>query len=436
MNKPAGWIETRLGEVCSIEIGGTPSRQIPSYWDVEHATQNAWVSIKDMNRRLILDTAEQISDEGVKHSNAKLRPAGTILLSFKLTIGRVAVVGTPLYTNEAIAGLNPTRDLKSAYLYHGLQFWNLLQDVDQAVKGATLNKEKLKRIAISFPRLTCEQAKIAEILSTVDQAIEQTEALIAKQERIKTGLMQDLLTRGIDENGNLRSEETHEFKDSPLGRIPVEWDSGPLFERRLIGRPHLKTGPFGSSLKLEHWRPTGVPVITIGALGAGRLIESELLHVSESTAMRLQNYRLEIGDIVFSRVADVGRSAVISGDQRGWIMSSNLMCISLDLKQVNAYFLQAQLSYESRIRQQILSSVNAGGRDVANTEILNSLQFLWPSLTEQTRIMDCLEALDNRINCAVKELDKLCQVKTALMQDLLTGKVSVAPLLTEEEGSV
>ncbi len=305
------------------------------------------------------------------------------------------------------------------------------KDIQPFIVGGTrtkLNQSVLQSITIQLPERESEQTKIAEILSTVDQAIDQTEALIAKQQRIKTGLMQDLLTRGIDENGNLRSEEPHEFKDSQLGRIPVEWESGPLFERRLIGRPHLKTGPFGSSLKLEHWRPTGVPVITIGALGAGRLIESELLHVSESTAMRLQNYRLEVGDIVFSRVADVGRSAVISVDQHGWIMSSNLMCISLDLKQGNAYFLQAQLSYESRIRQQILSSVNAGGRDVANTEILNSLQFLWPPLMEQTRIIDCLEALDNRTNCAVKELDKLCQVKTALMQDLLTGKVSVAPL--------
>ena len=69
-----------------------------------------------------------------------------------------------------------------------------------------------------------EQTKIAEILSTVDRAIEQTEVLIAKQQRIKTGLMHDLLTRGIDKHGNLRSEQTHRFKDSPLGRIPVEWE--------------------------------------------------------------------------------------------------------------------------------------------------------------------------------------------------------------------
>ena len=79
--------------------------------------------------------------------------------------------------------------------------------MDQAIKGATLNKAKLKKIEFEYPSAKPEQTKIAEILSTVDWAIEQTEALIAKQQRIKTGLMQDLLTRGIDEHGNLRSED-------------------------------------------------------------------------------------------------------------------------------------------------------------------------------------------------------------------------------------
>ena len=87
-----------------------------------------------------------------------------------------------------------------------------------------LNQSALRSITICLPEQEYEQNKIADILSTVDQAIDQTEALIAKQQRIKTGLMQDLLTRGIDEEGNLRSEDTHEFKDSPLGRIPVEWE--------------------------------------------------------------------------------------------------------------------------------------------------------------------------------------------------------------------
>jgi len=73
-----------------------------------------------------------------------------------------------------------------------------------------------------------ERSKIAEILSTVDRAIEQTEALIAKYQRIKTGLIHDLLTHGIDENGSIRTEATHKFKDSLLGRIPAEWAVGTL----------------------------------------------------------------------------------------------------------------------------------------------------------------------------------------------------------------
>ena len=108
--------------------------------------------------------------------------------------------------------------------------------MDQAIKGATLNKQKLKKILFEYPESEAEQAKIAEVLSTVDRAIEQTEALIAKQQRIKTGLMQDLLTRGIDEHGNLRSEQTHKFKDSPLGRIPVEWECKEL-SQVLVQRP-------------------------------------------------------------------------------------------------------------------------------------------------------------------------------------------------------
>lgn len=81
---------------------------------------------------------------------------------------------------------------------------------------------------VLVPVKTVEQSKIAEVLSEMDRAIEQTKALIAKQQRIKTGLMQVLLTRGIDVYGNLRSEQTHKFKDSPLGRIPAEWDAMPL----------------------------------------------------------------------------------------------------------------------------------------------------------------------------------------------------------------
>jgi type I restriction enzyme S subunit len=98
-----------------------------------------------------------------------------------------------------------------------------------ARQGKTVDFERLFNEYIPLPPLP-EQRKIAEILETVDNAIEKTEKIIEKYKRIKQGLMQDLLTKGIDEKGNIRSEKTHKFKDSPLGRIPEEWEVGDDWE--------------------------------------------------------------------------------------------------------------------------------------------------------------------------------------------------------------
>ncbi len=117
------------------------------------------------------------------------------------------------------------------YLYYTLLSQPSQSQIDAQISGSAqpgLKRDYLRGVFAYIPDALSEQTKIAEILSTVDQAIEQTEALITKQQRIKTGLMQDLLTRGIDEHGNLRSEQTHQFKNSPLGRIPIEWDVKPI----------------------------------------------------------------------------------------------------------------------------------------------------------------------------------------------------------------
>jgi len=426
-----GWTNGTLGGLCSIEIGGTPSRSNPEYWDSAKDTSNRWVSIRDLNRRIICETAEQITDLGVRNSNVKQQPKGTVLLSFKLSIGRVAFAGCDLYTNEAIAGLH-SEELTPEFLFYGLQQWNLLQNVDQAIKGATLNKDKLKKIEFDYPESEVEQTKIARVLSTIDRAIEQTEALIVKQQRIKTGLMQDLLTKGIDEYGNIRSEATHAFKDSPLGRIPVEWEVAPMSAFQLPGRPYIKTGPFGSSLNTKHWVEDGVPVITIGSLGDSGFLKQELLYVSESTAQVLSPYRVISGDIVFSRVADIGRALVITAEQDGWIISSNFMRISLNEADVLPSFLYRAIVFNPITRDQLRIFSNASGREVVNTAILSALLFAWPGPIEQKQINNQLDRVDGTINKSRQALEKLTSLKRGLMHDLLTGKRRVTALLTDK----
>lgn len=295
-----GWKKGTLGDLCTIEIGGTPSRNNPDFWDSGKETRNHWVSIKDLNGRVVSETAENITDLGVRNSNVKLQKAGKVLLSFKLSIGRVAFAGCDLYTNEAIAGLR-SETMEPEFLYYGLQQWDLLQNVDQAIKGATLNKEKLKQIEFEYPALKSEQTQIATILSTLDQAIEQTEAIIAKQQRIKAGLMQDLLTKGVDEHGVIRSEATHDFKDSPLGRIPVEWEVTQLSELAdaIDPQPDHRTPPQVDD---------GIPYIGISDFKKDGSIDFASSRKISLAAYQKQvgSFNVEAGDFIFGKIGTIG----------------------------------------------------------------------------------------------------------------------------------
>ena len=157
-----------------------------------------------------------------------------------------------------------------------------------------------------------EQSKIAEVLSTVDRAIEQTEALIAKQQRIKTGLMQDLLTRGIDEHGNLRSEQTHEFKDSPLGRIPVEW------ELRSLGQCVRADAPICYGILMPgQGVDNGVPVIKVKDIIGGRIVQDNLLLTDHRIDRQYRRSRLRSEDLVITIRGTTGRLAVVPPELDG-----------------------------------------------------------------------------------------------------------------------
>ena len=418
---PEDWKIGQLGELCSIEIGGTPSRNNLAYWDAGKTTDNYWVSIKDLSQRIVVTTDEKISDLGVRNSNVKLQSAGTVLLSFKLTIGRVAYAGVDLYTNEAIAGLR-SEALDPDFLFHGLQSWDLLQGVDQAIKGATLNKAKLKEIAFAYPEAKKEQIQIAAILSTIDKAIEQTEAIIAKQQRIKTGLMQDLLTRGIDEHGNLRSEDTHAFKDSPLGRIPMEWDVSIINECVQADAPIcygiLMPGAFYDG---------GVPVIKVKNVFDGRVSTDDLLLTSPAIDRLYKRSRLKSGDLLLTIRGTTGRVALVPAELDGANITQDTARIRLVERHSSRYFYHLLQAFY--VQDQI--ALHTLGQAVKGINIgeIKKIQIKIPGKHEQDLIAKQLDELYDAYNSTLQQLAKLRRQKTALMQDLLTGKVRVTALL-------
>jgi hypothetical protein len=140
-----GLIYTELKDVCDMQIGGTPRRDNPEFY----GGNNLWVSVRELNNNVINDTKEHITDIGVEQSNVKLIPENTVLYSFKLSIGKIAITGKPLYTNEAIAGLliKNKKELLTKYLYYALCFINTFSSKG-CIGNGSLNKSSLGKVKI------------------------------------------------------------------------------------------------------------------------------------------------------------------------------------------------------------------------------------------------------------------------------------------------
>jgi len=179
-----GWRTKRLGELCEIELGKTPARANSTYWDEKRETDNVWLSIADLLKAeeyTVVDSKEYVSDKGA--AMCKLVPKGTLLVSFKLTLGRLAFAGRDLFTNEAIAALTiiDESELAKEFLFYFLHYfdWVRAAENDVKLKGMTLNKAKLKEMAVHFPPLL-EQRRIVGIL---DEAFDGIATAKANAER-------------------------------------------------------------------------------------------------------------------------------------------------------------------------------------------------------------------------------------------------------------
>ncbi len=373
------------------------------------------------------------SSTEVKSCDRWLLDAPAILMG----TGGVATVhlgqGQFAYSTDTWAFRPSGKRTKVSFLFRQLE--HLLPKIDHlGFEGSGLRhlqKSFIRNLRLLLPDED-QQGKIVEVLDTLDAAIRGTEAVVAKLRAMKQGLLHDLLTRGIDANGDLRPpqpEAPHLYHQTPLGWLPKEWGTSKLPNLAMSNRPVIRTGPFGSSLKGEHWREVGRPVITIGSFGDSSFIVEELLFIDEKKARGMLEYEVHPGDLVFSRVADVGRSLVVTEEQAGWIMSSNLMRISVEPRKLIPTLLHAQLRYSARLRKQMSQLVNSAGRDVANSAVLLALDFVVPSQEEQQQIDDAIAASDGTLANEERKLDKLRLQKSGLMDDLLTGRVPVTPLL-------
>ncbi len=422
MMLPDGWVIQPLAEVAQIAMGQSPDSK---YYSEEE------VGLP------FLQGCSEFGGRYPKHAiycshSKRIGCAGSILLSVRAPVGRLNIANRDYVIGRGLAALKGTR-VTQDFLEHFLIFQEpKFKLVSQGSTFEAINSSELKQWPILRPKDKAEQSKIAEVLSTVDRAIEETEALIAKQQRIKTGLMQDLLTRGIDEHGNLRSETTHEFKDSPLGRIPVEWECKEL-SQVLVRRPRNGLYKPGSLIG------RGTLLVGQTSITRDRRLDFSICRRAVVSPSEIETFGLAHGDIlvtrVFATVDGVGQPVLVDSPPDTAVYESNMLLLRPAASIINSLLLFTWLR-SAATRRRVRCSVNASNQVSVNQMVLNSLPVPVPSISEQKRISQALGQIDATVQCTDVSLQKLRLLKAGLMKDLLTGDRRVTALLGSPEQAV
>ena len=415
-----GWVQCPLEKLTSLIKDGTHG----THKDVDDGIP--LLSAKDVRDGIfeIPYECRRISKADYEsiHKKYEIQPKD-ILLTVVGTIGRTYIMrGTePRFSIQRSVAVIRADGVKPEYLYQYLRsraFQANLKEFTNASAQGGVYLGSLAKCTVKLPTTLPEQSKIAEILSMMDGAIEQTEALIAKQQRIKTGLMQELLTRGIDEHGNLRSEQTHKFKDSPLGRIPVEWEASTLGK--------LAEFQSGYAFRNQELTENGWRVVRISNLHKP---DFPYWHYEGQVKQR---WIIRSGDILFSWAGVAFSIDCVRYIGPDALMNQhiyNFKFATEDIKTFVYYFIQ---SYLPKLRTEIEGG--AGQLHLTKAKI-QSIGVPQLKDDELKRTVMILERLEDILNGYRNSLLKAKTLKTALMQDLLTGRKRVTPLLNDEEVS-
>lgn len=363
---------------------------------------------------------------------------GDLLITKDGTIGKIAYVQDCPEQAVLNSGVFLLRcsdgSFQHRFLYHVLTSHHFDEFLRRNLAGSTINhlyQYVFERFSFVVPE-DKQQKKISRILDLIDTQIEATETLIAKQERVRAGLMQDLLMRGVDEHGQLRrrrDQAPHLYHQTEIGWLPLGWEA-PELESLLAPVPTpMRSGPFGSALLKHELVESGVPLLGIDNIHVEHFKADFTRFVTRSKFRELSRYRVLPDDVVITIMGTVGRCCVVPDGFGEMLSSKHLWTMSLDQSKALPKLVCWQLGHAPWVHSWFRKKSQGGIMDAIQSSTLKRLRLPIPTLSEQRIMSQIYEEATLHLVRMREECAKLVLQKTGLMQDLLTGKVSVAPLL-------
>ena len=405
---PSHWEVRKLKFVVKYILGGgTPNSLNSKYWsDKLNENSYLWVSIADItNSEYIQDTKKYITKEGLKNSSAKIVPPYSILYSIYASLGKVAYSNKELTTNQAILSII----LKSEYYYKFIFYYlKTLTQIAIHLSNSTtqdnISLEILKNLYILTPPLP-EQKQIASFL---DEKVDKIEKAISKKEKLikllkeqKQIIINEAVTKGIDKNV--------EYKDSGvewIGKIPKHWEVRKLkFLLRLCNdKVEIKNHKVIALENLNSWN--------------GKFIETNSKYQGEGVLFK-EN------DILFGKLRPY-LAKVYHCEEKGVAFGDLL--VYRPIKEIYSKY-----SFYYMISSDFIKIVDSSTYGTkmprASVDFINNLEFVFPPLPEQQKIVSYIEEkiskIDNLIQLQQKQIEKLKEYKTILIDEVVTGKIKV-----------
>lgn len=417
---PDHWSEVPLGQVCLRTKLADPTKrpdEIFTYIDVSGVSNQSF-SIEKTN--------ELIGKEAPSRARKVIRCDDVIFATVRPTLRRIALVpcwldGQICSTGYCVVRPNPLR-LFPAYAYFYLLSEEVARRVEGMQKGATypaISDADVLNLWIPLPPLP-EQRAIARVLRAVQTAREARQREISLERERKAALMAHLFTHGT------RGEPT---KQTPIGKMPVSWEVTTVDQIKADGKGMLVSGPFGSNIGKRFFVSEGVPVIRGNNLTKGEqlFVDGGFVFITEEKAKEFRNCEAIPGDIVVTAAGTLGQVGIISEACRyeRYIISNKQLRLRPNLGKVSPLFLFYWFASETT--QTLIAQRRSGTSiPVINLSILAALPVPLPSLHEQGRIVEVMRACDVKIAALERESALLDELFRALLEELMTGRVSVA----------
>ena len=367
-----GWTYKTFGEVFDLQMGRTPDRKNPSLFGGD----NIWVSIRDIDGKYIDDSKEHSTNEAVVKSGIKLVKKGTVIMSFKLTVGKCAIVRKDLYTNEAIMAFNVNEGfiLDSLFLYYYLQGYQW-SGTNKAVMGLTLNKATISKQKIAIPPLA-EQERIVAELDLLSSIIEKKKAQLKELDQLAQSIFYDMFGDPItNEKG---------------------WDVKKMGEVCEIVRG-------GSPRPINKYLGGDIPWIKIGDATKGDdiYLYSTKEHIIKE-GLNKTRY-IPKGSLIFANCGvSLGFARIINFD--GCIHDGWLAFMNINEKELNKVFLLKSLNHCTMYFRDLAPD---GTQPNLNTNIMKSFSQILPPKNLQESFVERLESIERQKTLIQQSIDEV-----------------------------